>query len=126
MEQKFVLTNEYWEFMPGRCVHRIRACRDIIVNDDIIIKSGELGGWLEKEDNLSQTGNAWVAGDAIVYDNAFVHDEAEVYGKAWVGGQVQIGDRATVCGYVRLTGQAYIFGYAQIYDHELDGAPDET
>jgi len=31
------------------------------------VKKGELGGWIEKEDNLSQNGNAWVSGNARVY-----------------------------------------------------------
>ena len=38
------------------------------------VKVGDIGGWIEKEDNLS--GNAGVYGDAEVSDNA------EVYGNA--------------------------------------------
>ena len=34
------------------------------------IEAGELGGWIEKEANLSQSGNAWVSGNARVYGNA--------------------------------------------------------
>ena len=30
------------------------------------VEEGELGGFIEKEDNLSQYGNAWVSGDARV------------------------------------------------------------
>ena len=32
--------------------------------------ASELGGWIEKESNLSQDGDAWVCGDARVYGNA--------------------------------------------------------
>ena len=42
------------------------------------IKEGELGGYVEKEDNLSHSGNAWVSGNARVSGNA------EVSGNAWV------------------------------------------
>ena len=42
------------------------------------IKRGDLGGWLEKEENLSQHSNARVSGDAQVSGNA------RVSGDAWV------------------------------------------
>lgn len=48
------------------------------------VKKGELGGYVEKEENLSHSGNAWVSGDARVYGNAEVSGNAEVYGNAWV------------------------------------------
>src|SRR3990167_4136235 len=31
------------------------------------VSKGDLGGWIEKEDNLSQGNNAWVYGNAGVY-----------------------------------------------------------
>lgn len=34
------------------------------------ISAGEKGGWVEKEENLSQSGNAYVSGNACVCDNA--------------------------------------------------------
>ena len=34
------------------------------------VKKGDLGGWIEKEDNLSQEGDCWVFGDAWVYGDA--------------------------------------------------------
>ena len=47
-------------------------------------KAGDLGGWIEKEENLS--GNAWVYGNAEVYGNARVSGDAEVSGNARVSG----------------------------------------
>ena len=47
----------------GRMLHRIRALTNFGT-----VKAGDLGGWIEKEENLSQDGNCWVYGDAIVYD----------------------------------------------------------
>lgn len=45
-----------------------------------IVKAGELGGWIEKEENLyvDEESNAWVYGDAEVYGNAKVCGDAEV------------------------------------------------
>ena len=36
------------------------------------VVAGEIGGWIECEENLSQSGNAWVSGDARVSGNAEV------------------------------------------------------
>ncbi len=62
-----------------------------------VVKAGELGGWIEKEENLSQEGDAWVYGDAEVYGNARVYGDAEVYGNARVYGD------AEVCGNARVS-----------------------
>ena len=42
------------------------------------VKKGNLGGWIEKEDNLSQSGTCWVYDDAIVSQNAKVSGKAKV------------------------------------------------
>ena len=52
-------------------LHRIKA-----VAEFGIVKVGDLGGWIEKEENLSHDGNAWV------YGNAEVCGDAKVYGNA--------------------------------------------
>lgn len=55
-----------------------------------IIKIGDLGGWIEKEENLSHKGDAWVYGDAEVYGNAKVCGNAEVCGNAKVCGNAEV------------------------------------
>ena len=50
------------------------------------VEAGELGGYIEKEENLSESGNSWVYGNARVSGNAMVSGDARVYGKAWVSG----------------------------------------
>ena len=69
---------------------------------------GSSGGWLESEDNLSQSGicrvcneavvrnNAKVLGNAVVKDNASVHDNAEISGNAKVIGYAEVYGRAVV------------------------------
>ena len=73
------------------------------------MEEGELGGYVEKEENLSNDGNAWVAGDARVYGNAWVAGDARVYGNAWVYGD------ARVFGNARVYGDAEVFGNARVY-----------
>ena len=68
------------------------------------VEEGDLGGFIEKEDNLSQYGNAWVYGNAEVYGNARVYGDAEVYGDAWVSGDAEVSgnaDYTTIKGFGR-------------------------
>ena len=44
-----------------------------------LVKVGDLGGWIEKEENLSRENNAWVYGDAKVYGDAEVCGDAKVF-----------------------------------------------
>ena len=60
-------------------LHRIKA-----VVSFGLIKAGELGGWVEKEENLSHEGNAWVYDNAEVSGNAWVYDNAEVFSASHV------------------------------------------
>ena len=100
MNNKYELTDETKNFC-GITLHRIRALRDI---PSVKVKSGDLGGWIEKESNLSQDGDAWVYGDAKVCGNAevsgnaMVFDDAEVSGDAEVYGNAIVSGNATVCG----------------------------
>lgn len=41
------------------------------------VNAGAVGGWIEKETNLSQYNNAWVSGDAQVWGNAQVSKLAQ-------------------------------------------------
>ena len=74
------------------------------------IAKGELGGYIEKEENLSQVyGNAWVSGDARVSGNA------RVYGNAWVYGNARVSGDAWVYGNARVSGNARVYGDARVY-----------
>ena len=79
------------------------------------IEAGELGGWIEKEANLSQSGNAWVSGNAEVYGNAMVSDNAWVYGNARVSGNAEVYGNAVVYGDAEVYGNAEVSGNARVY-----------
>ena len=55
-------------------LHRIKA-----VVEFGLVKVGDLGGWIEKEENLSHEENAWVYGDAEVRGNAWICGSAKVF-----------------------------------------------
>lgn len=83
----------------GKTLYRIKA-----IIDFGIVVAGSLGGYIEKEDNLAHSGNAWVSdnawvyGDARVYGNALVSDNARVYGDARVFGDALVSGNARVFG----------------------------
>ena len=73
---KYELTSETLRYKIYT-LHRIKALKDFGS-----VKAGELGGWVEKEENLSQYGNAWVYGDARVCGDAEVRGNAKVCNNA--------------------------------------------
>ena len=88
--KKFELTSEFVTFL-GKKLFRIKA---LISFGNV--KEGELGGFVEKEENLDQSGNAWVSGNARVSGDAWVSGNAWVSSNAWVSGNA---DYATVHGF---------------------------
>ena len=70
--KKYELTKES-KIVNGITLFRIKALRDFGN-----VKKGDLGGWIEKESNLSQDGKASVFGEAWVYGEAEVYDETRV------------------------------------------------
>lgn len=97
--------------VDGHILHRIQADRNIPCQD---VKIGDLGGWVEKPDNLQD--DAWVTGylygdavvcgtarvDGMVFGNAFVQrnaviqKNAKVYDNANIGGDAMICDHSVV------------------------------
>ena len=107
--KKFELTTESITNEAGKKLFRIKALIDF--GD---VKAGELGGYVEKEGNVSQDDNAWVSGDAEVFGNAKVYgdarvyDNAKVYGDARVFGNVWVADNAWVFGDAKVSGRAWV------------------
>ena len=85
-------------------LHRIKATVEFG-----FVKVGELGGWIEKEENLSHEGKAWVCGDAKVWGNAKVCGDAEVWGNAEVCGDAEVWGNAKVWGNAEVCGDAEVF-----------------
>jgi YdcK Beta solenoid repeat len=106
---KYKLTENTKTLENGTILYQIQALKDF---DNI--EAGDLGGWIEKESNLSQWGNCWVYGNARVFGDAWVYGDAQVfgdatvYGDAQVSGDAQVYGNAWVSGYARVSGDAYI------------------
>lgn len=90
--KKFELTQERI-VVDGATLFRIRALKSF---DDV--KTGDIGGFVQKEENLSQDGDARVSGEARVYGEAQVYGDAQVYGEAQVSGEARVSGEAQVSG----------------------------
>ena len=98
MKKKYELTEETKTLANGTVLRRIRAVSDLTLSGVKIVRAGDLGGWIEREDNLSHCGEAWVCDNALVYDKARVCDNALVYDKARVYDKAMVFGNAMVCG----------------------------
>lgn len=120
VEKKYEITDEskLFRVYDGYIkVFRIRALR-AFGN----VNKGDLGGYIENENNLSHAGTCWVEDDAIVCDMAEVRDNAKVYGTAKVYDKAQVYDNARVCGNssvfrrAKVYEDSYVLGHATIKD----------
>ncbi|QEE08866.1 phage related protein [Bartonella kosoyi] len=105
MQKKFALTNETRVF-NHKTLYRIKALKDF--SD---VKAGQLGGFIESEDNLSHDGNCWVYDNALVLNPAHIYENAKVFNNAIIMG--------TVYGNAKLSGNARIYSNAVVYDHAV-------
>ena len=137
MEKKYKLTEETIN-INGRTLYRIEALKDFSN-----VRKGDKGGFIENEENLSQSDNCWVYDDAKVYgnakvidnatvessakifDNAIISGNAKVYGRAKVYGNAKVCGNSAVCDYVELYGDAKIYenafvcGFTEVYEDAI-------
>ena len=112
--KKYELTKETVT-ISGKTLYRIRAVRDFGS-----VKTGEFGGYIEKEENLSHFGDAWVYGNAKVSGKAWVRGNAEVSGNAkvrgnaWICGNAKVSGNAEVSGNAKVSGNARVSGNAEV------------
>lgn len=93
-------------------LRRIRALRDI---PRAGVRAGDLGGWVERVENLDQDGDCWVSSGARVFGNAEVSGDAWVLGSAWVFGSAGVFGDATVSGNAWVFGDTGVFGRAKVF-----------
>ena len=107
---KYEFTGETKLYL-GITLKRIRATAAI---EKFNVAVGDLGGWIEDEKNLAQSGDAWVSGNAQVSCDAEVYGNAQVYGDAWVSGDARVCGNARVFGNALVSGDAWVSGDANV------------
>ena len=91
-------------------LYRIKALIDIPGRG---VKAGDLGGYIQSENNLSQDGNGWVSGNGRVTDNGRVIDNGSVTGYGLVAGYGLVTDNGCV------TGNGCVTSYGRVTDNGL-------
>lgn len=122
--QKYKFTGETICYQ-GYTLHRIQALIDF--GD---VKAGDIGGWIEKEGNLSNVNDSWVADEAMVFSdarvcgNAVARGHAKIHGHAWVSGNAIVCDYADVYNYAMVCENSKVCGNAEVFDdaHITDNA----
>ena len=121
---KFKLTEKTTTTPCKITVYQIVALVDIEAHN---VKAGDVGGFVELEDNLSHHGDCWVADKAMVYSfarvtgNALISDKAQVYDDAQVGESASVRGASEVYGdamvgeYACIEGASHVFDYASVF-----------
>ena len=102
-KKKFELTTDT-KIAFGRKLFRIKALIDFGN-----VNKGELGGYVEKEENLSHEGNAWICDDACIAGNAKISGNAWIYDDVWIAGNAKISGNAWISGNAKISGNAEIY-----------------
>lgn len=130
-EKKYKFTGETTRY-KDKVLHRIIALKDFKG-----VNKGDLGGWIEKEENLSHEGNCWATTDSKIMDdarvtgNAFIRTGSMVCGNASIDGDAdiihssvcenaKIGERAIILGST-IVGKVKIYGRAVMYEQTIGG-----
>jgi NDP-sugar pyrophosphorylase family protein len=112
------------------CVKALRSWR---TEHGTEINKGDLGGFVQSEDNLSQLGTCWIADEAQALGKSRIKDDALVCKNAIISGRAQVQDCAVVtdiakvqdCAIVSdsavVSGHAVIQGIARIKRHVDSG-----
>ena len=112
-QKKYELTDEMKSVM-GKNLHRIRYLIDIPAHG---IDAGDLGGWVENEENLSQTGNCCVIGNGCVLENGRVTENGCVAENGQVAGNGQVAENGCVIGNGRVDENGRVAGHGWIAEN---------
>jgi len=76
--------------------YRIKALKNFTSHHGREVEIGDIGGFVEGEENLSQRGYSWIFDDAIVFEHAEAYGDSVVEGRAQVFGSAEIQDSARI------------------------------
>jgi len=121
-KKKYMMLSESIE-MDGHILYRIQA---LVPFSDV--QAGQMGGFIESEENLSHDGLAWiyddacacdgsrVYGDAQLRNRATIRDNAQAYDSAVLEDDSLVDEEAEVYGRARMRGCSRASGTSCIYD----------
>ena len=115
MEKKYEMVKDDVNIdVRGKRLYRIRALKDFGN-----VKKGDIGGYIEKEENLSHEGNCWVYDDAVLFGDTEVSGNAKIYDNARINGNSKVYGNVNVHDYTVITDNAEVTGNVRIYDNAI-------
>lgn len=112
MEKKYEILKDQAITMNGSAIYRIKALKNF--GD---VKAGDIGGFVESEENLSHEGPCWIYGDAMVYHKAKVKDNAIARDYVHMFNNARVMENAIVEGHARVSDDSTVFGNARVKDN---------
>ena len=122
MNKKYKLCEDDTIVRDGRKLYRLQALREFRQG----VKAGDLGGYVEKEANLSQEGTCWLFGKACAYEDARVEGDAMMHGHATIRGKAKLLEEARVFEQAIVQGEAKIGGESVLHDQVVVGGKAEV
>ena len=118
--KKYKIRKDLSYTFDGHKLYRVESLKDFGN-----VKKGSVGGFIEKEDNLSQEGNCWIFLDAKVFGNAIINgfaqvcDNSVVFDNAQVRGYSKVKNNARVFNNARMEDCSIVKDNAQVYGNSL-------
>ena len=112
--KKYELIKESKTMFEGIEIYRIRALKDF--SD---VRTGDIGGWVCSEDNLSQNGNCWIYDNAKCLDDARVYYNAKMYDNAIMYDDAIMYDNSRMFNNTIMYNNSRIFNNAKMYDNAM-------
>lgn len=108
MKKYEIIKTDYIEY-KNRKLFRIKAIRNFSY-----IRKGELGGYVQNENNLSHAGECWAFDNSKILDNAIVKDNAQICDDVILQDNAIVEDNAFIAGTMSIKDDVIIKGDAQI------------
>ena len=112
--KKYELIKESKTMFEGIEIYRIRALKDF--SD---VRTGDIGGWVCSEYNLSQNGNCWIYDNAKCLDDARVYYNAKMYDNAIMYDDAIMYDNSRMFNNTIMYNNSRIFNNAKMYDNAM-------
>ena len=96
----------------GRTLHRIKALKDFGN-----VKKGEVGGYVQNENNLSHKGNCWIYNNAKAMDNSRVYDNSVMCDNSEMYDDSRMYDDSVIYSNSKMYGNSIMYGNSKMYDY---------
>lgn len=119
MSKKYEIVRDQSITIYNKNLYRIRSLYDFMAGNGRSVKKGDLGGYVQSENNLSQSGKCWIFDDAKAFDNAIIRDNSTISDQAESYNNAIICDSADILDYSSVHGNAIICNSARIFSHSI-------